>query len=187
MNDKSINIEQVKALNLSASTKTYPPEHIYKHKKNIGKLSRKSFTGGRYYLVYLCTLVILNSTDCHPNPGSQANIEYPCFVCGKEVLDDHAGIQCDDCDCWYHTSCINIGNNTYIILSKSNISCICAKCCSLNTTHSNMNDNSIIGQQLNYSVLSDDHVDPPAPPQCTSTPVNSVRHKREKKCIKTSK
>jgi hypothetical protein len=50
-----------------------------------------------------------------------------------------------------------------------------------------MNDNSIIGQQLNYSVLSDDHVDspaPPAPPQCTSTPVNSVRHKREKNVSK---
>jgi hypothetical protein len=33
MTDKSINIEQVKALNLSASTKTCPPEHIYKHDK----------------------------------------------------------------------------------------------------------------------------------------------------------
>ena len=47
-----------------------------------------------------------------------------------------------------------------------------------------MNDNSIIGQQSYYSVLSDDHVDPPAPPQCTSTPVNSVRHKSEKKVSK---
>ena len=103
------------------------------------------------------------------------------YVCGKEVLDDHAGIQYDDCDCWYHTSCINIGNNTYNILSKSNI-WICAKCCSLNTTHSNMNDNSIIGQQSYYSVLSDDHVDPPAPPQCTSTPVKLARNKGEKMC-----
>ena len=49
-----------------------------------------------------------------------------------------------------------------------------------------MNDNSIIGQQLNYSILSDDHVDPPAPPQCTSTPVNSVRHKREKNVSKSA-
>ena len=44
------------------------------------------------YLVYLCTLVILNSADCHPNPDTQANLEYmyPYFVCGKAVLDDHA-------------------------------------------------------------------------------------------------
>ena len=47
-----------------------------------------------------------------------------------------------------------------------------------------MNDNSIIGKQSYYSVLSDDHVDPPAPPQCTSTPVNSVRHKSEKNVSK---
>ena len=47
-----------------------------------------------------------------------------------------------------------------------------------------MNDNSIIGQQSNYSVQSDDHIDPPAPPQCTSTPVNSARHKSEKNVSK---
>ena len=39
-------------------------------------------------------------------------------------------------------------------------------------------------QQSYYSVLSDDHVDPSAPPQCTSTPVNSVRHKSEKNVSK---
>jgi len=135
-------------------------------------------------LVYLCTLVILNSADCHPKPDPQVNLEYPCFVCGKEVLDDHAGIQCDDYHCGYHTSCINMVNNTYNILLKSNISWICAKCCSLNTTHSNMNDNTIIGKQSYYSVLSDDHVDPPAPPQCTSTSAKSLRHKSEKNVSK---
>ena len=135
-------------------------------------------------MVYLCTLVILDSADRYPNPDPQGSLEYPCFVCGKEVLNDHAGIHCDDYHCWYHRRCINTVNNTYNILSKSNISRICAKCSSLNTTHINMNDNSIIGQQSYYSVLSDDHVDPPAPPQCTSTPVNSVRHKSEKNVSK---
>jgi len=183
MFDTSINIEEVKALNRSVSTKIniIHSSILINTRKNIGQLSRKSFTGGRYYL---CALVILNSADCHPNPGPQANIEYPGFVCGKEVLDDHAGIKCDDCDCWYHTSCINMGNNTYNILSKSNIAWICAKWCSLNTTHSNMNDNSIIDQQSYYTVLSDDQVDPAAPPQCTSTPVKSARNKSEKNVSK---
>jgi DNA-directed RNA polymerase subunit RPC12/RpoP len=94
----------------------------------------------------VCTLVIMNSADCHPKPDPQVNLDYPCFVCGKEVLDDHAGIHCDDYHCGYHTSCINTVNNTYNILSKSNISWICAKCCSLNTTHSNIHDNPINGQ-----------------------------------------
>jgi len=106
MIDKSINIEQVKALNLSASTKIKLIHSIIfiNTRKNIGQLSRKSFTGGRYYLVYLCTLVILNSADCHPKRDPQVNLEYPCFVCGKEVLDDHAGIHCDVYHCGYHTS-----------------------------------------------------------------------------------
>ena len=130
MTDKSINIGQAKALNLSASTKTYPPEHIYKHKtKHWTIVTQVLHRRGRYYLVYLYALVILNSADCHPNPDPQVSLEYPCFVCGKEVLDDHAGIHCDDYHCWYHISCINTVNNTYNILSKSNISRICAKCC----------------------------------------------------------
>jgi len=41
MTDKSINIEQVKALNLLESTNTYPPEHIYKHKTKHIKYMRK--------------------------------------------------------------------------------------------------------------------------------------------------
>ena len=94
---------------------------------------------------YLQTFLILNSSDCHPKQDPQINLEYPCSVCGKEVLDDHAAIHCDEYHCGYHRSCIHTVNNTYSILSKSNISKICAKCCLLNTTHSNMNDNSIIG------------------------------------------
>ena len=116
MIDKSINIEQVKALNLSASTKIkliHSSIFINTRKKN--------------YLIYLCTLVIMNSADCHPKPDPQVNLDYPCFVCGKEVLDDHGGIHCDDYHCGYHTSCINTANNTYNILSKSNISWICSK------------------------------------------------------------
>ena len=167
MTDKSINIEQVKALNLSASTKIklIHSSIFINTRKNIGQLSRKSFTGGRYYLVYLCTLVKLNLRRLSPKTRlTQVNLEYPYFVCGKEVLDDHAGIHCDDYHCGYHTSCIHTVNNTYNILSKSNISWICAKSWSLNTTHSNIHDNPINGQQSYYSALSDDQIDPPDSP-----------------------
>ena len=150
-------------------------------------------------MVYFCTLVIMNSADCHPKPDPHVNLDYHCFVCGKEVLDDHAGIHCDDYQCGYHTSCINTVNNTYYntscintvnntynILSKSNISWICAKCCSLNTTHSNIHDNPINGQQSCYSALSDDQIDPPDSPQCASTPVKSLRHESEKNVSKSA-
>jgi hypothetical protein len=75
-------------------------------------------------------------------------------------------------------------NNTYNILSKSNISWICAKCCSLDTTHSNIHDNPINGQQPYYSALFDDQIDPPDSPQCASTPVISLRQKCEKNVSK---
>jgi hypothetical protein len=48
------------------------------------------------------------------------NLDYPCFGCGKEVLDDHAGIHCDDYHCGYHTSCINTVNNIDDVLSLNN-------------------------------------------------------------------
>ena len=35
-----------------------------------------------------------------------------------------------------------------------------------------------------YSALSDDQIDPPDSPQCTSTPVKSLRHKSEKNVSK---
>ena len=43
-----------------------------------------------------------------------------------------------------------------------------------------MHDNPINGQQFYCSVLSDDQIDPHDSPQCTSTPVKSVRNKSEK-------
>jgi len=93
--------------------KTYLLKHIYEHKKRHWRIvTQVLHRRGRYYLVYLCTLVILNSADCHPNPDPQVSLEYPRFVCGKEVLDDHTGIHCDDYHCGYHTSCINTVNNT---------------------------------------------------------------------------
>ena len=44
----------------------------------------------------------MNSADCHPKPDPHVNLDYPCFVCGTEVLDDHAGIHCDDYHCVPH-------------------------------------------------------------------------------------
>lgn len=109
----------------------------------------------------LCVLLIAQSSDCHPNRGpntTKTNIEYPCFVCGNEVLDNEAGIQCEGCDCWYHTTCINMNNETYSLLSNTNISWICAKCSSINTTTSSILEKSIIFQPSYYGVLSDERI-----------------------------
>lgn len=129
--------------------------------------------------IYLCALLIAQSSDCHPNPGpnkTNTNTEYPCFVCGNEVLDNEAGIQYDCCDCWYHTTCINMNNETYSLLSKTNISWICAKCSSVNTTTSSILEKSIINQPSYYGVLSDEDPSLSGTPISTSTPTKSKRN-----------
>ena len=63
---------------------------------------------------------------------------------------------------------------------------IYAKCCSLNTTHSNMHNNPTNGQQFYCPALSDDQIDPPDSPQCASTPVKSLQHKSEKNVSKSA-
>ena len=47
-----------------------------------------------------------------------------------------------------------------------------------------MHDYPINGQQSYCSVLSDDQIDPPDTPQCTPTPVKSLRHKVRKNVSK---
>ena len=37
-------------------------------------------------------------------------------------------IQCEDCDVWYHSSCMNIGPKTYSDLGKSSVVWICHTC-----------------------------------------------------------
>lgn len=148
-------------------------------KQHLNNLSCCKFSGGKFYLIYLCALSIAQSSDCHPNPGpnkTNTNIEYPCFVCGNEVLDNESGIQCDGCDCWYHTTCINMNNETYSLLSKTNISWICAKCSSINTTTSSILENSIIIQPSYYGVLSDEDPSLSGTPISTSTPTKGKQN-----------
>lgn len=63
-----------------------------------------------------------------------------------------------------------MNNETYSFLSKTNISWICAKCSSINTTTSSILENSIIIQPSYYGVLSDEDPSLSGTPISTSTP-----------------
>ena len=92
---------------------------IHKSGKSSNKLS----------LIYICVLLIARSHDTHTNPGPTI---YPCGYCELNVDWNDLGIQCDECDIWYHKSCYEFGDETFSALGKSNVSWICWKCGSQN-------------------------------------------------------
>ncbi|KAL8565040.1 hypothetical protein ACOMHN_003416 [Nucella lapillus] len=58
---------------------------------------------------------------------------FPCGYCEEPVTsycDD--GVACDNCDVWYHTSCISMCSSDYALLQRSNVQWICPKCDSIN-------------------------------------------------------
>ena len=66
------------------------------------KRNHKSF---HLYLLLLCG-------DVQLNPGP--TIDFPCSVCGINVLDNDKAVCCDSCDKWVHVSCDpSLSNSLY--------------------------------------------------------------------------
>ena len=55
---------------------------------------------------------------------------YPCGYCEQNVGWDcgNRAICCDECNIWYHQSCLNIGVSEYEQFANTSISWICCKC-----------------------------------------------------------
>ncbi|CAH0388254.1 unnamed protein product [Bemisia tabaci] len=51
-----------------------------------------------------------------------------CGKCKKKVLKDEPGIQCERCDKWYHTKCIEMSARVYDLLSTSEAEWKCTSC-----------------------------------------------------------
>ena len=82
-------------------------------------------------LLYSCGLLV-HAGDLHPNPGpiSTSNLDFPCGFWSHEVHVHQHAIQCDECDCWYHTSCVQTNDTTYEQLKHNSILWFCS-CCGL--------------------------------------------------------
>ena len=82
-------------------------------------------------LIYLALLLLLISTDVHPNPGprSKPQWKYPCGKCEKPVRSNQKGIQCDGCDLWWHQKCTpDVSIDQYHELSNSDTPWHCPTC-----------------------------------------------------------
>lgn len=108
------------------------------HESRSKKLARSFIT-----LLFLCG-------DINLNPGP---VKYPCGKCSKAVKSNQKGIQCDFCDYWFHTRCLNIDSITYNALA--NTSCVwgCPECGLPNYSTSLLSSASDLQSPNQYSPL----------------------------------
>ena len=97
------------------------------YRKHIFVTSHKVSSRGHF--LYLFSLVILQSHDCHPNPGPRTP-KYPCQVCGKACRWSKTikSVACNNCEQWYHKDCMQMNTATYEALEKTDMSWCCFKC-----------------------------------------------------------
>ena len=70
-------------------------------------------------ILYTCTYTYIHTVS-----------KFSCGRCEKAVRWNQKGVQCDGCDKWHHTSCIDMPASEYFSLSESNISWLCPACSS---------------------------------------------------------
>ena len=92
------------------------PRHIDYHCPSEEKRPppRAKIPDSTWYLL----LVLCGDVEVNPGPVSK----FSCRRCGKAVRWNQRGVQCDSCDKWHHTSCINMPASEYLSLSESDVS-----------------------------------------------------------------
>ena len=81
------------------------------------------------HLLYIFSLLILNASDCHPNPGPRM-VKYPCDICEKACVWSRnvRSVACSNCDQWFHKNCLNMPTVLYEPLEQTVISWYCCGC-----------------------------------------------------------
>ncbi|CAG2230332.1 unnamed protein product [Mytilus edulis] len=121
-------------------------------------------------LQHVASLLLLISGDIATNPGP---IKFPCGSCKKPVRSNQKGIQCEDCDFWFHLKCIDLPIKEYTRLSDSTDSWFCRLCTLPNFTDSFF-EIQHENENRNFSIDNDDEFDRSYLPsdQTTTTGVN---------------
>ena len=73
-------------------------------------------------------MVLLMSGDIHPSSGpANTHSMYPCRFCELQVTWTHRAVCCDQCDIWYHKSCISMLSAEYQEIHDVSWSCVKCK------------------------------------------------------------
>ena len=78
------------------------------------------------------SVALLLAGDIQINPGPGTKSVYPCGVCEDPVTWNCRGVACDNCNIWYHGSCMELCTKDFELLNKSNIQWHCHKCDTMN-------------------------------------------------------
>ena len=54
--------------------------------------------------------------------------KFPCGLCAKPVKSNQLGVQCDDCDLWFHSGCLGLSTAEFTALEDPTVSWSCASC-----------------------------------------------------------
>lgn len=81
------------------------------------------------HLLYVFSLMILNASDCHPNPGPRQP-KYPCGICSKACVWSRTirSVACSSCEKWFHKDCLNMPTVLYEPLELTEVSWYCCGC-----------------------------------------------------------
>ena len=137
---------------------------------NIRKSALLNLNSGSDSSSWLSALLIL-SGDLEVNPGPRT-FKFPCGVCSRPCKSNQKAIQCDSCNTWLHTKCIQLDTKTYEALANSSVSWHCNTCGQPNFSTSlfNSHDSSKITNNP-FDLLSPDTQSPSKfQPQQFSTP-----------------
>ena len=114
-------------------------------------------------------IVLLLSGQVELNPGpvtpSQSSTISTNYPCKKKVKDSHYALQCDKCELWFHTDCLEFPVSSYsTLLNFTSFVWVCTDCGYSNYSHRTPNLNPILSCTNSYSMLtncSDDDNDLP--------------------------
>ena len=81
------------------------------------------------HLSYIFGILLLISSDCHPNPGPRTP-KYPCGICSKAVRWSKTvrSVACTECEVWYHIDCLGMATAVYEPLETTDVSWYCCNC-----------------------------------------------------------
>ncbi|XP_048586113.1 uncharacterized protein LOC125568277 [Nematostella vectensis] len=128
-------------------------EAFYSHNIRANKMNVGRSSSEHKHLL-LCLLLL--GGDIQLNPGPK--LKFPCGSCNKPVKSNQKGIQCDNCNLWYHTRCCSINDDLYYTLTASSCTWLCVSC-GFPSFSSSLFESSSIELQNSFSSLDSLHQD----------------------------
>ena len=60
-----------------------------------------------------CLILLVGDASINPGP-----VKHPCAICDKCCRINQQAIQCNECDLWHHSKCIDVSHEEYFNLSQ---------------------------------------------------------------------